>query len=455
MEKIINYLDSNQNKHLEQLKDFLKIPSISSEPAHNEDTKKCAEWFAKHLTGIGFGNVEIHKTAGHPIVYAEDNTAGPDKPTVLIYGHYDVQPVDPLNLWETDPFEPTIRNGKLYARGTSDDKGQLFAHIKALEAHLAINNSLPINIKLLVEGEEECGSDNLDIFISENIEKLKADTVLISDTEWFAKGVPSICYSLRGIAFVEVEVTGPNRDLHSGTFGGGVDNPVNVLCNMIAKLKDEDGVIQIPGFYNDVLELSDEEREGFATLPFDLDHYKKDLGVKSVNGESGYSTLERVWARPSLDLNGINGGYTGEGAKTVLPSKASAKISMRLVPNQNSKDIAQKITDYLQHIAPSSVKVEVKVLHGGEPVLIPRQSSGISAAMAALKKAFKSDPVFMREGGSIPIVGVFKDSLNADVVLMGLGLPSDNIHSPNENFALDNFFGGIKASAYFMDEMGK
>lgn len=455
MNHLLEYLRNNQEKHLSELIEFLKIPSISSEKEHDADTRKCGEWITNHLKNIGFKNAALQETDGHPILYAEWLEAGSDKPTVLIYGHYDVQPVDPLNLWDSPPFEPVIKDGKIFARGTADDKGQLFAHIKALEAHFAVNGKLPVNVKLLIEGEEECGSDNLDKFILENKDKLSCDTVLISDTEWFADGLPSICYSLRGIAFVEVELTGPNRDLHSGTFGGAVANPINELCDIIAKLKDENGRITIPGFYDDVLELTIEERESFAKLPFDLEYYKKDLNVKALRGEKGFSTLERVWARPTLDVNGIKGGYQGDGAKTVLPSKASAKISMRLVPNQKSDDIAKKITEYLQHLAPPSVKINVNILHGGEPVLVPFDSKSIRAAMDSLKKAFKTQPVLMREGGSIPIVGLFKDILNAEVVLMGLGLPGDNIHSPNENFTLNNFYGGIYASAIFMEEINK
>lgn len=453
MNDLSKYIDEKRDEHLAQLIEFLKIPSISSESHHDADTRKCGEWLTNHVREIGFKNARLEETAGHPILYAEWLEAGADKPTVLIYGHYDVQPVDPLNLWDSDPFEPVIKNGKIYARGTADDKGQLFAHVKALEALFAVEGKLPVNVKLLIEGEEECGSDNLDKYILEHREQLACDTVLISDTEWFADGLPSICYSLRGIAFIEIELTGPNRDLHSGTFGGGVDNPINAICELIAKLKDDKNRITIPGFYDDVLELSEEERAAFAKLPFDLEHYKKDLEVKALRGEKGFSTLERVWARPTLDINGITGGYQGEGAKTVLPSKASAKISMRLVPNQKSDDIVKKITDYLHHITPPTMKLKVNVLHGGEPVLVPIESASISAAMRALKKAFKTEPVFMREGGSIPIVGLFKDVLNAEVVLMGLGLPGDNIHSPNENFTLENFFGGIKASAFFMHEL--
>ncbi len=455
MNGVFSYIDANKEKHLDELFDFLRIPSISSEPDNALHVRECAMWLVDNIKNVGIDDCKLMETPGHPIVYGQWLGAGPDAPTILIYGHYDVQPVDPLELWKTKPFEPAIRNGKIYGRGTSDDKGQVFTYIKAIETHFALYGKLPVNIKLLIEGEEECGSNNLEVFIKENKDLLKCDTVLISDTEWFADGLPSICYSLRGISFVEVTVTGPSRDLHSGTFGGAVDNPIQVLASMISKLKDQYGRITIPGFYDDVLDLSDEERDGFKHLPFDYDDYCKDLDIKGGNGEYGYTTLERTWARPSLDLNGIIGGYTGEGAKTVLPSLASAKISMRLVPHQNHQDISSKITKYLQAIAPPTVKVKVNTLHGGNPVLVPRDSKGVKAAMIALKSAFGVDPVFMREGGSIPIVNVFTIELNSPTVLVGLGLPGDNIHSPNESFAIDNFYGGIRTAALFFDEYSK
>ncbi|MFP4543361.1 MAG: dipeptidase [Candidatus Kapaibacterium sp.] len=455
MESVLKYIDTNKERFLKELTNFLEIPSISSLKAHNEDTLHCADWLIDNIKKAGIDSVRAYPTQGHPIVYAEYMEAGKAAPTVLIYGHYDVQPVDPLHLWKSAPFKPEIRNGKIYGRGTSDDKGQVFAHIKAIEAHLKTYGKLPVNIKLLIEGEEECGSNNLDKFIDKYREMLACDTVIISDTEWFAEGLPSICYGLRGISFVEVFVKGPNRDLHSGTFGGTVANPLNVLCDMISSLKDEKGRIQIPGFYDDVIELTDKEREEFKRLPFNEGEYKKDLSVDELAGEEGYSPLERLWGRPSLDLNGIVGGFTGEGAKTVLPAEASAKISMRLVPNQDSSDISKKIADYLMNIAPKSVKVEVRELHGGNPVVVAMDSPGVKSAVEAMKKAFGKDVVFMREGGSIPIVEVFDRVLRAPAVLMGLGLPSDNIHSPNESFALDNFYGGIKASAIFFEEFSK
>ncbi len=465
--KLLDYLEIEKENHLMQLIDLLKIPTISSDSKFNSAMKKCATWLQKHIKDIGFNNVTIiedrdkianikypytsSKKKGHPIIYGEWLEAGPKAKTILIYGHYDVQPVDPINLWETLPFEPTIRNGKIYARGSSDDKGQFFCHLKALEAHMKLFGKLPVNVKLLLEGEEESDS-SLDEFIINNKELLKCDYAVISDTEWFAPNIPSICYALRGIAYVEVKVTGPNRDLHSGTFGGAVDNPIQVLASMISQLKDERGRITIPNFYDDVLELTEEERNEFKKLPFDEENYKKDLGVAELSGEEGYSTLERTWARPSLDVHGITGGYTGEGAKTVLPSWASAKMSTRIVSLQKPSEISKKLADYLRAIAPPTVKVEVDELHYGAPVLVNIHSEGITAAIKAFKKAFNTQKVvFMREGGSIPIVSVFENELNAPSILMGFGLPDDNIHSPNESFALENFFGGIRTAALFYD----
>ncbi len=455
MEQIFNYIDKQKQGFQTELIDFLSIPSISSIPEHKPDMEKCANWLVEHIKNIGIQDVKIVPTEGHSIVLAKWNGAGKTAPNVMIYGHYDVQPVDPLELWDSPPFEPQIHDGKIWARGTADDKGQLFCHLKAIEAYFKTNTPLPCNILLLFEGEEECGSSNLDKFIIENAKELQCDTVIVSDTEWFAPGLPSICYGLRGISYVEVTVTGPNRDLHSGTFGGGIDNPLNTLCWMVAQLKDRYGRITIPGFYNDVIPLSTVERNEFLRLPFNEAEYCADLEVAGVNGEYGYTTLERTWARPSLDLNGISGGYTGEGAKTILPTSATAKISMRLVPHQKYEDICDKIAAFLLKISPPTVKTEVKILHGGNPVLVPMDSPGVQAAKIAYKKAFDVDPVFMREGGSIPIVELFDNVLNAPTVLMGFGLPSDNIHSPNENYSLDNFFGGIKTSAIFFDEFAK
>jgi len=456
MEKVLNYIEANKDRYLSELIEFLKMPSISDIPEYKDDVRRTADWLLNHLKNIGMENCRLEETAGHPIIYCDWLNAGADKPTVLIYGHYDVQPVDPLDEWLTPPFEPTIKDdGKIYGRGTSDDKGQLFVHVKALEAILKNNGSLPVNVKIIFEGEEEAGSNHLEEFIHNNKELLSCDTAIISDTEWVTDGLPSICYSLRGICFVEIKVTGPFQDLHSGTYGGAVDNPANVLCSMIAKLKDEYGRVAIPGFYDDVLPLDEDEREEFKRIPHTDKEYCERLNIKETFGENAYTTLERTWARPTLDINGLTSGFQGEGAKTIIPAKASAKISMRLVPHQKSDDIAKKVEKYILSIAPPTVTVEVKVLHGGDPVLVQRNGLGIKSAIVALEKAFNQKPVFMREGGSIPIVGVFDEVLKAESILMGLGLPGDNIHGPNENYDLSNFFGGIKASALFFDIYGK
>lgn len=452
MDKILNYIELNKEKHLNELIEFLKIPSISAVPAHNPDVERCAEWLSGHIKTIGFDDVRLINTPGHPIVFAQWLGAVENAKTVLIYGHYDVQPVEPLDEWNSEPFNPVVHDGKIWARGTADDKGQVFVHLKALEAYHRVNGKFPVNIKLLIEGEEEAGSSNLDDFIVNNAELLACDTVIISDTEWITPTAPSICVGLRGISFIEVTVHGPNRDVHSGSYGGGIDNPLNVLCRMVSQLTDCYGRITIPGFYDDVLDLSDEERMEFKKLPYNESEYCADLGIKGVNGEYGFTTLERVSARPTLDLNGIFGGYTGEGAKTIIPAKATAKISMRLVPNQKGKDITEKIVKYLKKLAPPTVSIEVKGLHGANPVLIPVSNNGVKACITAFKKAFGADTLFMREGGSIPVVELFDTVLHAPSVLMGLGLPSDLIHSPNENFDLKNFYGGIKASAIFFDE---
>lgn len=455
MNEILNFIESEKPRFLNELFDFLRIPSISSLPENKEDMLKCAAFISEKLKIAGIDDVRIIQTPGHPIVFGQWLGAETNAPTILIYGHYDVQPVDPLELWSSPPFEPQLNNGKIWARGSADDKGQVYCHIKAVESHFKVYGKLPVNVKFIIEGEEEAGSSNLDDFINNNAELLAADTVLISDTEWFAEGLPTLCYGLRGLSYLQVDITGPNRDLHSGSFGGAIDNPINVLCWMITQLKDSYGRIAIPGFYDDVIELTPEERMGFKELPYNEEEYCKDLDIKMVNGEIGFTTLERVWARPSLDLNGIYGGYTGEGAKTVLPSKASAKISMRLVPNQNPEDIAKKFESYLLKLAPPTIKISVKYLHGGDPVLVPRDSKGVKAAKSAFKIAFGTEPVFMREGGSISIVVLFEEVLKAPSVLMGFGLPSDNIHSPNENYDVNNFYGGIKASAIFLDEFSK
>ena len=452
MKNVLEYTEKNKERYLDELIDFLKIPSISELPEHKEDVRRAANWIADEMKRIGIENVRLEETPGHPIVYGEWLNAGADKPTVLFYGHYDVQPVDPLDEWNTPPFEPTIKDNKIYGRGTCDDKAQLFVHIKAIEAILKENGKLPINVKLLIEGEEEAGTSNLESFIIDHKELLAADVALISDTKWFNEETPSISYALRGMCYVEVTVKGPFQDLHSGTYGGAVDNPCNVLCSMIARLKDEYGRITIPGFYDDVIELEEDERAGYAELPFDYKKYCKDLSIKDTRGEHNYTVVEQTWARPTLDVNGITGGFQGDGAKTIIPAKASAKFSMRLVPWQKFTDIAEKVEYYLKQLAPPTVEIEVEILHGGDPVMAQRKGEAMNAAMEAMEIAFGKKPVFMRAGGSIPVTGTFQKELNAEPILMGLGVPNDNIHGPNEKFNLPNFFGGITASVLFIEK---
>jgi acetylornithine deacetylase/succinyl-diaminopimelate desuccinylase-like protein len=452
MQQLLSYLDANKDRTLAELKEFISIPSVSSQTEHAQDMRRCAEWISTHLKATGLEHVQVMDTAGHPIVYA-DWLGAPGTPTVLLYGHYDVQPVDPVDLWSSPPFEATLRDGNLYGRGSTDDKGQLFAHFKAFEAYMKHHGKLPLNVKVLVEGEEEIGSEHLDAFVKEHAELLKADLVLISDSDMFARGVPSVCYGLRGLAYMEVEVTGPNSDLHSGSFGGSVHNPIQALSEMIASLHDKHGKITIPGFYKNVLPLSRTERLSFRKLPWNDRKYAASLGVKELYGERGFSTLERLWARPTLECNGIWGGYTGQGAKTVLPSKAFAKISMRLVPNQKSASIARLFEQHLKKIAPKSVTVKVRALHGGEPALTPIESPGVRAAVVALEKGFGKKPLYQREGGSIPIVVQFKQILGIDTVLLGFGLAEGNAHAPNEFIVLENFFGGIKTVLHFYNEL--
>lgn len=454
MKEVIQYINNNKHRYLDELKDFLKIPSISTLSENKMDMFTAANFVAEKLKTGGMKNVKVHRTNGHPLVYGEWLGA-PGKPTVLVYGHYDVQPVDPIELWTLPPFEPVIKNGKIYARGATDDKGQMYVHLKSVEAFMKIEGRLPLNVKFLIEGEEEIGSRNLIEFVSKNSKMLKCDTVLISDTSLFAPGVPTLTYGLRGISFMEVELTGPNKDLHSGSFGGAIGNPINILAAMISKLHDKNGRIKIPGFYDDVLNLTAKERKNFKALPFSEKKFAEEIGVKKLEGEQGYSTLERIWARPTLDCNGIIGGFTGAGAKTVLPSRASAKVSMRLVPYQNPRKIAKKFNSYIKQIAPKSVKVKVSDLHGAFPVLSPLDNKANIAAAKAMAQAFGKKTVFMREGGSIPIVVEFTNKLKAPPVLMGLGLNSENLHSPNEHFDLNHFQLGIISSAYFLREFAE
>lgn len=442
-----SYIELNKDRFLEELIDLLRVPSVSADPAYSKDVHRTAELLKTRLEEIGVDNVEICPTAGFPIVYG-DKIVDPNLPTVLVYGHYDVQPPDPLDLWDSPPFEPVIKDEKIYARGACDDKGQMYMHVKAVELMMK-TDGLPCNVKFMIEGEEEVGSDNLGIFVQENKEKLKADLVLISDTGMIANDIPSITVGLRGLSYMEVEVTGPKRDLHSGLYGGAVANPINVLCDMIASLHDENKRITIPGFYNDVTEVSAEDRAEMAKAPFSEEEYKADLNINATQGEAGYSTLERATIRPTLDVNGIWGGYIGEGAKTVLPSKAYAKISCRLVPGQDPDKITNLVLNHLVAIAPPSVKVKAKPHHGGEPFLTPTDFTGYQAAHKAMETTFGKAPIPMRGGGSIPIVAMFERELGLKSVLMGFGLDTDAIHSPNEHYGVFNYLKGIQTIPFF------
>jgi len=455
MENIKDYLAQNKQVLLNELFELLRIPSVSADPAYATDVEEAAKFIQKQMTKIGLENVSIEETPGYPIVYGE-KLIHPDLPTVLVYGHYDVQPADPLELWESDPFEPVIKKteihpeGAIFARGASDDKGQMYMHLKAVE-YLLKNNQLPVNVKFMIEGEEEIGSPSLAWYVARNHNKLKNDVILISDTGMVANDVPAITTGLRGLTYVEVEITGPNRDLHSGLYGGAVANPVNILAKMIARLTDENNRITIPGFYDKVKELPPEERAEMAKTPFDLEQYKKELGIEDVYGEAGYTTLERQSIRPSLDVNGIWGGYTGEGAKTIIPSKAYAKISMRLVPDQDPDEIPKLFEDYFKTLAPKAVKVKVSNLHGGYPYVTPTDNPGYRAAAQAMNKAFGKDPIPIYSGGSIPIVPLFEKELGSKSILMGFGLNSDAIHSPNEHYGVFNYYKGIETISYFYD----
>jgi acetylornithine deacetylase/succinyl-diaminopimelate desuccinylase-like protein len=447
MEDIKTYIDTNKDRFINELVDLLKIPSVSADSKYKQDVNRAAEFVKESLVKAGAEKVEVAPTKGHPIVYGE-KMIDPAKPTILVYGHYDVQPPDPLNLWSSPPFEPVIRDGKIFARGSCDDKGQVYMHIKAFELMMK-TRSLACNVKFMIEGEEEVGSSNLGEYVKNNREKLKADIILISDTSMIGNDIPSIDVGLRGLSYVEVEVTGPNRDLHSGVYGGAVANPIQILCEMITSMKDKNNHITIPGFYDDVLEVSAADRAEMAKAPFDLEAYKRDLGIADIYGEKGFSTIERTSIRPTFELNGIWGGYTGEGAKTVLPSKAFAKISMRLVPNQQSAKISDLFTKHFTSIAPKSVTVKVTPHHGGEPVLTPTDSFAYEAASRAMQESFGKKPIPTRSGGSIPIVALFEKELGLKSVLMGFGLDSDNIHSPDEHFGIFNFLKGIETIPLF------
>jgi acetylornithine deacetylase/succinyl-diaminopimelate desuccinylase-like protein len=454
MNNLIDFINTNRDRYVDELKKYLAIPSISALPEHQGDLRRCAEYTAEELTRVGLENVRLIETPGNPVVFA-DWLHAEAAPTILFYGHYDVQPVDPLDLWETPPFEATVREGELYARGAVDDKGQIFMHFKAIEAHMKQNGRLPVNIKVILEGEEEVGSANLDAFVRDNKDLLSADVVVISDSPMFERGVPSICYGLRGLIYFQIDVRGTKSDLHSGSFGGAVANPAYVLANMLAQMKDRGGRVKIPGFYDDVVPLSEEERNEWKRLPFSETKYRKELGAPRLFGESGYTTLERVWARPTFEVNGILGGFTGEGAKTVIPAVAMAKVSMRLVSNQDPDKIAQLFEAYVKKIAPKTVEVKITRMHGGKPWMAAFDNKFVQAAGRAIEQGFGQKPVFNREGGSIPVVSTFQEVLGLPSVLFGVGLPDENSHAPNEKLDLMNFHNGIISSAILYEEIAR
>jgi acetylornithine deacetylase/succinyl-diaminopimelate desuccinylase-like protein len=454
MNNVIDFINTNRDKYVDELKAYLAIPSISALPQHAGDVKRCAEWTADEMRRIGMQNVKLIDTPGYPVVYG-DWLGAPGAPTILFYGHYDVQPVDPIELWESPPFEATVRDGEIYARGAADDKGQVFMHFKAIEAHLKQNGKLPCNIKVILEGEEEVGSANLDDFVKSHKDELTADVVVISDSPMFDRGIPSICYGLRGLVYFQIDLRGTKSDLHSGSFGGAVANPAFQLANILAQMKDRGGRVKIPGFYDDVRELREAEREQWKRLPFNEKRYAKELGAPRLWGEKDYTTLERVWARPTFEVNGILAGFTGEGAKTVIPAVAMAKVSMRLVPNQDPNKIAQLFEDYLKKIAPKTVELKITRMHGGKPWMTDFDNKYVQAAGRAIKQGFGQEPVFNREGGSIPVVATFQEILGLPSVLFGVGLPDENAHAPNEKLDLGNFHGGIIASAFLYDEIAK
>ena len=454
MDNVIDFINMNREKYLDELKALLAIPSISALPEHAADVMRCAEWCGDEMRRIGLQNVRLIDTPGNPVVYGEWLGA-PAAPTVLFYGHYDVQPVDPLDLWESPPFDATVRDGELYARGAADDKGQVFMHLKAVEAHLKQNSRLPVNMKFIVEGEEEVGSGHLDDFIRAHKDDLKADVVVISDTAMFDRGVPSMCYGLRGLVYCQIDLRGSKSDLHSGVFGGAVANPAFVLAQMIAQMKDRGGRIKVPGFYDDVRPLEEAERKAWAQLPFNEKKYRKDFGIPRLFGESGYTTLERTWARPTLEVNGLLSGFTGEGAKTVLPAVAMAKISMRLVPNQDPDKIADLFEAYVRKITPKTVELKFTRMHGGKPWMTSYDNPYVQAAARAIERGFGRAPVFTREGGSIPVVSTFEEQLGLPSVLFGVGLPDENAHAPNEKLDLGNFHNGIIAAAYLYNEIAQ
>ncbi len=453
MSQLQDFVDARRDAFLEELKELLRIPSVSTDSEKSDAVTRCARWVHEHLEPIGF-TVDTFPTDGHPIVYGE-LLAGPEKPTVLIYGHYDVQPPDPVDLWRHDPFDPTTEGEFLVARGATDDKGQFYALAKGVEAAKHVFGSVPVNVKILIEGEEEVGSPNLGSFIREQKDRLACDVVVIADSSQFARDVPAITYGLKGLVYLEVILRGASTDLHSGSYGGAVANPANVLTRMLAACQGPFGQVGIPGFYDDVRELEDWEREAFRELGFDEEAFRKEVGVKELFGEEGFTTLERRWARPTLDVNGLLSGFTGEGAKTVLPSEARAKFSMRLVPDQDPAKIADLVTDFLEELVPDSVEMEIVNHHGARPVLVPRDGQAVQAAVRAFEEGFGKEPVFIREGGSIPVCNTFQEELGVDSLLIGLGLPDDGAHAPNERFRIEDYYRGMVTMASFLQEMGR
>src|SRR3954466_16110598 len=452
MNEVVDYINVNRDRYVDELKQYLAIPSISALPEHAGDTRRAAEWTAAALRNAGLENVRLIDTPGNPVVCG-DWLHAPGKPTILFYGHYDVQPVDPADLWTAPPCEATIRDGEIYARGAADDKGQVFMHIKAVEAHLKKSGSLPVNIKFFIEGEEEVGRVHLGEFVRAQKQQLAADVVVISDSPMFDRGIPSICYGLRGLAYFQIDLRGTRSDLHSGSFGGAVANPAMVLAQILAQMKDRSGRIKIPGFYDDVRELSEAERAEWRKLPFNETKYRKELGAPKLFGETGFSTLERVWARPTFEVNGLLSGFTGEGAKTVLPAIAMAKVSMRLVPDQHPDKVADLFEAYLQKVMPKTVQLKLTRMHGGKPWMTEFDNPFVQAAGRAIEQGFGQQPVFNREGGSIPVVSTFQEELGVPSVLFGVGLPDENAHAPDEKLDLGNFHNGIIASAYLYQEI--
>ncbi|HTR97745.1 MAG TPA: dipeptidase [Candidatus Acidoferrales bacterium] len=454
MDALTQHLELNRDRYVDDLKSALRIPSISAQSQYAGDVRRCAEHVAAHLRAIGLTRGEVVDTPRHPVVYGEWLGA-PGAPTVLIYGHYDVQPPEPLELWTTPPFEPTIRDGKLYARGACDDKGQVYMHLSALASHLAVNRRLPVNVKLVIEGEEESGSESLEGFLRAWKDRLGADVIVVSDTSMLGPDQPSLCYALRGLLYTQVEVTGPTRDLHSGEFGGAVQNPANALAAIIAGLKDPDGRVTVPGFYDRVRPLTDAERAAMRALPFDEAGFLRESGAPAPFGEKGFTTMERITARPTLDVNGIWGGYIGDGAKTVLPSVASAKISMRLVPDQDPDDLLPRYEAHVRALAPPGVTVRIKADHGAVPFITAPDHPMMQAAVRALARAWTKPPALIREGGSIPVMATFQDVLGLPSILMGFGLHDDQVHAPNEKFSLSSFHGGTRSCAYLYEELAK